>query len=201
MGLSLRVTGILCTALARPIEISFGTVFVALIGQVLSTRAIGTKKSVRLAEILMRSWVIQPGSMLTHWESVLYAFNTWLGQVALLVAILVMLYTTASDALVAPNLNVVQSNGLVLHGNVITSFANVSNVNAQCITPITGAIDPEAAGSTCSEIQHSGQAYHNYMQYLADWVTTTSSNGSLANMSMRPSPRAVSGMPYSQKPC
>lgn len=199
MGLSVKDAGVLCTALARSIEISFATVFVALIGQVLSTRAIGTRKGVTLAEILMRSWVMQPGNMLINWESVRYAINTWLGGAALLVAVLVMFFTTASNALVAPNLNTVHQGDLVLYGMVIASFANNSNVKAHCITPITETLDPKDAGSTCSEIQHSGQAYHNYMQYLADWGQTIRSNGSSADMRMRPSPQAVSMMPRSSE--
>jgi hypothetical protein len=192
LGLGIKNVGVLCTTVARSIEISFATVFVALIGQVLSTRAIGSKKSITLAEILMRSWVMQPGNMLSHWESVMYAINTWLGQVALLVAVLVMLYTTASNALVTPNLNIVHRDGLILHGMATTSFANVSNINTHCITPITKTLDPDNAGSTCSEIQHSGQAYHNFMQYLSFWVETTGVTPNSVDMKSRPVPFAVS---------
>lgn len=42
---------------------------------------------------------MQPGTMLTHWESVKYAGTTSLGAIALIAALMAMLYTTASDAL------------------------------------------------------------------------------------------------------
>ena len=42
---------------------------------------------------------MQPGTMITHWESVRYAAWTFLGMVALTATFLAMLYTTASDAL------------------------------------------------------------------------------------------------------
>lgn len=47
----------------------------------------------------MRSWVMQPGTMITHCESVKYAGTTFLGAIALIAALMAMLYTTASDAL------------------------------------------------------------------------------------------------------
>lgn len=52
-----------------------------------------------LAEMSMRSWIMQPGTMLTHWETVRYAAVSFLGLVSLLAAVMAMLYTSASDAL------------------------------------------------------------------------------------------------------
>lgn len=91
---------ILFAAFAKSIELSFVTVFVALLGQVLSRRAFRTKsKGITIAEMTMRSWVMQPGTMLTHWETIRYAGLTLLGVIALLTALMAMIYTTASDAL------------------------------------------------------------------------------------------------------
>jgi len=84
-----QTASVLCTAFAKSIELSFVTVFVALLGQILSHRALGERKSITIAEMSMRSWVMQPGTMITHWESVRYAAVTYLGAVALLAALMV----------------------------------------------------------------------------------------------------------------
>ena len=46
-----------------------------------------------------RSWVVQPGTMITHWENVQHAGGTFLGVVVLIAAAMAIFYTTASDAL------------------------------------------------------------------------------------------------------
>ena len=91
---------VLFAAFAKSIELSFVTVFVALLGQVLSRRAFRTKsKGITIAEMSMRSWVMQPGTMITRWETIRFAGLTLIGAMALLAAVMAMLYTTASDAL------------------------------------------------------------------------------------------------------
>jgi hypothetical protein len=47
----------------------------------------------------MRSWIMQPGTLITHWEAVKYAGLTSLGGIALTTAVMATLYTTAADAL------------------------------------------------------------------------------------------------------
>lgn len=89
-----------CAALAKTIELSFVTVFVAFLGQVLSRRAFAKRsRGVTIAEMTMRSWVMQPGTLLTHCQTVRYAGLTILGALTLIAALTAMLYTTASDAL------------------------------------------------------------------------------------------------------
>lgn len=91
---------LLCAAFAKTIELSFVTVFVTFLGQVLSRRAMALRsRGITIAEMSMRSWVMQPGTMITHYESVRYAGTTFLGTIALTGALMAMLYTTASDAL------------------------------------------------------------------------------------------------------
>ena len=53
---------------AKTIELSFATVFVSFLGQVLSRRAFmkNQGRGVTLAEFDMRSWVMQPGTLITH---------------------------------------------------------------------------------------------------------------------------------------
>ena len=97
---------VLTTFFAKTIELTFVTVIVALLGQALARRAHDkkTEHGITLAEISMRSWILQPGTLVTHWESVRYAGVTLLGFVSLLAAILALLYVTAANALVQPQL-------------------------------------------------------------------------------------------------
>ena len=183
--------GVLCTAFAKSIELSFVTVFVALVGQILSKRALGERKSISVAEMSMRSWVLQPGTMIAHWESVRYAAVTYLGAAALIAALLATLYTTASDALVAPKLVFSKNEDRLFWGRVKTSFANTYVIEGRCGTPIQEKEDPVYYGQTCIELQHSGEAYHNYMQYLGTWKQIIDNGTSPKDMAQRPSPVAV----------
>ena len=61
-GVPFTTASTLYTAFAKSIELSFVTVFVAFIGQVLSKRAFLQTRGVTMAEMTMRSWVMQPGS-------------------------------------------------------------------------------------------------------------------------------------------
>jgi hypothetical protein len=92
--------------LAKSIEMSFVTVIVALLSQSLSRRACGNERrqGVTLAEMSMRSWIVQLGTLISKWESVRYAGCTLFGIVSALSAIFAMLYTSASTALVQPQL-------------------------------------------------------------------------------------------------
>lgn len=99
-SISPATASLLCTAFAKTIELSFVTVFVAFLGQVLSRRAfISQSKGITVADMSMRAWVMQPGTMITNWQTVRYAAVSYLGFVSLLAALMAMLYTTASDAL------------------------------------------------------------------------------------------------------
>lgn len=99
-SLTPSTASLLCAFFAKTIELSFVTVFVAFIGQILSRRALmKNSRGITIAEMSVRSWIMQPGSMITHWDSVRYAGWTFLGSTALTATIIAMLYTTASDAL------------------------------------------------------------------------------------------------------
>jgi hypothetical protein len=94
---------ILTQLFAKLIEMSFVAVFVAFLGQVLSRRATShDPRGITLAEMSMRNWIMQPGTVVTHFETVRVAALTFLGAVSLTVAILAMLYTTAATALGRP---------------------------------------------------------------------------------------------------
>ncbi len=198
--LSPNTASVMFTAFAKSIELSFVTVFVAFLGQLLSARAINkNEKGVTIAEMTMRSWVIQPGTLITHKESVRYAGGTFLGVFALLAALIAMLYTTASDALVTPKLKFGKTDHKVMYGQVATSFANTVYVKDQCTTPIQPKTDPTNNQETCIQIQHAGEAYYNYMQYLATWVGNIDSGNGSSDLAHRPQPVAVSKSPVSRK--
>ncbi|MCJ1390993.1 hypothetical protein MMC18_003854 [Xylographa bjoerkii] len=182
----------LTAAIAKTIELSFVTVFVAFIGQVLSRRAIVTRsKGITIAEMSTRHWVTQPGMMLTNWGSVKHAGNTTLGILSLIAVIVAVLYTTASDTLDAPKLKLGRFEDRTLYGRVATSFANASYTEGSCQTPITKAIDPIHSAESCIEIQYSGQAFHNLNQYLGAWATTANSNNKSTDLQQRPPPTAM----------
>ncbi|KAK4982912.1 hypothetical protein LTR66_009043, partial [Elasticomyces elasticus] len=182
-------TASLLTALfAKTIELSFVTVFVAFLGQVLSRRAFRREhgNGVTLAEMNMRAWIMQPGTMITHWESVRYAAISVLGVVSLFAAVCAMLYTTASDALVQPQLKFGAWQDGPMQGLVRSAFSNPKYVAAQCNTPITTTMDKEYAGTTCLQIEHAAQGYHNYQRYLANWQTLADSGNGSTVLANRP---------------
>ncbi|MCJ1413824.1 hypothetical protein MMC32_000149 [Xylographa parallela] len=182
----------LTAAFAKTIELSFVTVFVAFIGQVLSRRALVVRsKGITIAEMSTRHWVTQPGMMLTNLDSVKYAGNTPLGILSLVAVVVAVLYTTASDTLDAPKLKLGRFEGRMLYGCVATSFANASYTEGSCQTPITRAIDADHSAESCIEIQYSGQAFHNLNQYLGAWATTAESNNKSTDLQHRPLPMAM----------
>lgn len=150
---------LLAAAIAKSIELSFVTVFVAFLGQVLSRRALVKKsKGITISEMSMRQWVMQPGTLITHWQTVRYAVSNLLGVIAMCGALAAILYTTASESLVAPKLKMGTLDRRLLYGRVATSFANEPYIGQNCQTPISVSVDPEYSGSTCTAIEHSGQA-------------------------------------------
>ena len=187
-ALPITTASVLYAAFAKSIELSFVTVFVAFVGQALSRQARFQPKGVTIAEMSMRSWVMQPGTMISHWESVRYAAATKLGVFSLLVASMAMVYTTASDALVTPVLKFGPTESRTMYGKVSTSFANTKYIEGHCNTPINESMDPVNYGSTCIQIEHSGQAYHNYMQYLTTWKDNVGSKNTSVDLRHRPDP-------------
>ena len=187
-GLPITTASPLYAAFAKSIELSFVAVFVVFIGQALSKRARFKSKGVTIAEMSMRSWVIQPGTIFSHWDSVRYAGATRLGVLALLVALMAMVYTTASDSLVTPVLRFGETEHHILYGQVSASFANTYYIMDQCKTPIQSAMDATDSGRTCIQIEHAGQAFHNYMQYLTNWVDNIGMGNSSNIMTQRPDP-------------
>jgi len=148
---------ILYALFAKTIELSFVTVFVTFLGQVLSRRSImKTSRGVTIAEMTMRQWVIQPAFMITHWEHIQHASLTIVGAISLVAALIAMLYTTASDAIVSPHLKYGNWEGKLMKGIVNASYANPIYVGESCQTPISFKVD-SFSPQTCTDIQHAGQ--------------------------------------------
>jgi hypothetical protein len=89
----------LSALIAKMIELSFVTVFVAFLGQAISRNAFIRARGMTIAEMSMRSWIMQPGTLITHWEAVRYAGISFLGAISLTAAFVATFYTTAADAL------------------------------------------------------------------------------------------------------
>lgn len=128
--------------------------------------------------------------MITHYETVRYAALSFLGVLSLAVAAFAMIYSTASTALVTPQLKFGDWDSRVLGGLVQASFSNINHLRKNCRNPIQvsdGNYTLQLVGNTCLEIDHAAQGYHNYMQYLTAWahnVDTGQANS--VNQSDRP---------------
>lgn len=181
-------TAILWTSImAKVIELSFVTGFVTFLGQVLSRRAFSRAsggRGVTLSELSMWRWVVQPGTLITHWETAKYAGLSFLGMLSLLSAILATLYAPAATALVQPMLKNGYPETRMMAGSVSTDFANVNHVASMCQTPIYN--DKENEATTCLQIEHAGQGYYNYHKYLADWGVEAQRGNSSSDQKRRP---------------
>jgi hypothetical protein len=156
--LSPSTASIIFALLAKTIELSFVTVFITFLGQVLSRRSlIKSSRGVTIAEMTMRTWVIQPGFMITHFQNLQHAGLTFLGLISLTAALISMFYTTASDAIVSPQLRFGKTQNLLMYGVVNTSYANPEYISQNCLTPITPLVDPDNSGATCLSYEHAGQ--------------------------------------------
>ncbi|KAE9376051.1 hypothetical protein N431DRAFT_543398 [Stipitochalara longipes BDJ] len=176
---------------AKTIELSFVTVFVTFLGQVLSRRSfVKASRGVTIPELTMRTWVIQPGFLITHWQHIQHAGFTVLSAITLTAAVVAVFYTTASDALVSPHLKYGKWESQEMWGLVQASYANQYYIMANCQTPITAAIDDASdAGDTCLSMEHAGQAYHNSLAYLDTWTQISKGGeGVSSNLSERPLP-------------
>lgn len=179
-------TAILWTSIvAKIIELSFVTGFVAFLGQVLSRRAFSrVGGGVTLSELSMWRWVVQPGTLITHWETAKYAGLSFLGMLSLLSAVLATLYAPAATALVQPMLKDGFKETRLLTGSVKSDFANIAYIQAMCQTPITA--DKVYGGTTCTQIEHAGQGFYNYHKYLADWDKAARADNSSSDQERRP---------------
>lgn len=183
----------LTSLIAKLIELSFVTIVVAFVGQALARRAakLENARGITLAEMSMRQWVMQPGTMLTNWQSVKYAGVSLLGVICLLAAIMAILYTSAATALVQPQLKFPDWRHIEMAGLVKTKYANSKYVMSNCKTPIQELYDPpiypeDARLTSCLQVQHAALAYHNYHTWLGTWTDTVNRGDSGGSLDLRP---------------
>lgn len=172
---------------AKLIEMTFVTVQVAFIGQALARRAFkrNLTRGITLAELSMRTWISQPGTLFTQWSTVRYAGISVLGVISLFAALSALLYTSAATALVQPMLKYPKWSPRVMRGAVISEFANPAYVAQSCQTPISSADDTDA-GDTCVSLENAALGYHNYFAYIGLWTQIVDNGNGSSDLSMRP---------------
>jgi hypothetical protein len=80
-----------------------------------------------------------------------------LGAITFTAAVVAMFYTTASDALVNPSLQLGHWHYKNMSGLVQSSFGNLNFVKQSCQTPIPNSTDPLYSAETCISIDHAGE--------------------------------------------
>ncbi|CZR50143.1 uncharacterized protein PAC_00015 [Phialocephala subalpina] len=172
--------------IAKTIEISSVTVFVTFLGQVLTRRAFKAQ-GFTLAQMAMRVWIYQPGTILTGFPNLKYVGLTILGAASLIASLVVLLYTTASSTIVSPHLAFGKWEPTLLYGFVNGNFANPDFEEQNCATlaPIA-AIDPKNSGPTCVAMNYADFSYHDFDAFMAEWSPISNSSGVSPNLSIRP---------------
>ncbi|KAF3314470.1 hypothetical protein TWF173_004813 [Orbilia oligospora] len=177
-GLKPQDAQLVSAIIAKTIELSFVSVFVSFLGQVLSRRALMTgSKGVNIAELSMRSWVTQPGTLLTHTSSVKFAGLTFLGALSLTATVFASFYTTAADTLVSPKLAWGSFEAKNFTGLASSSYANGTHRILGCETSISDEEDPIGASyltplsrATCDSILSAGRGYRDLSDWNAAWA-------------------------------
>ncbi|KAJ5151968.1 hypothetical protein N7492_010263 [Penicillium capsulatum] len=168
--------GLLSAGIAKTIELAYVPISVAFLGQVLSRRALmRDSRGISISDMSMRAWIMQPGSMIVHWETLRYSALTFLGCIALVASLVAMFYTTAAEALVSPKLNMSPMETTTIWGKVSASFGNSKYLAEDCHSPVPLSVDPEARNTTCLQMSHAGTAYHNYNQWITSWADLVTS--------------------------
>ena len=157
---------------SKTIEISSVAIFVTLLGQLLTRRSLSSS-GVTIADMGMRTCIIQPGYALAHLEHLRLAGRTALGLVSLLAAMSTLLYTTASDALVSPHLKYGNWENGVMYTAVYATFANLPAIQARCPTP-NSREEPLESGKTCVFLKNFGLSLSDLNSWLEVWAEINS---------------------------
>jgi hypothetical protein len=192
-NLSYNTATLLSALFSKTVELAFVAVLVTTIGQILSRRAIARRSGhhgITIAEITMRSWILQPGLIFTHGDAIKYAGPTILGVVVLIATLAATFYTTAAEALAAPKLKFGGWDSHKLVGVVDTAFANVTFLTNSCNIPIP-AVDDVEAGRSCLQVSYAGQSYHNFQSFMSNWTAALVKGPGNSTMSGRPRPSAM----------
>ncbi|OCK94764.1 uncharacterized protein K441DRAFT_677298 [Cenococcum geophilum 1.58] len=167
---------------AKVIEISFGSICVLFLGQVLTRRSINRNvpRGVSLDQICMRDWIIDPGSMVGDGKVLELGTKSFLGWYVLVAAIATTLYGTASNSLVQPVLRDVSPRHITVTGTVKTSFANEWYIEDASKNPV----QPDARSFL--SILYSSKGSDSYSSYLEQWQDTGENhNGSIEQLERR----------------
>ncbi|KAF3760726.1 hypothetical protein M406DRAFT_21639, partial [Cryphonectria parasitica EP155] len=173
--ISLSSANVLTAIIAKTIEISFVTVAVAFVGQVLTRRAIATHQGMTMAEVTMRTWIMQPGTVLASFRALRYVGRTLLGITCILATLVALFYTTASDTMVRPKLQFSRWQHKTLKSTILASYANPTYVQDDCATPISTMFDVNA-GSSCRAVQYSGDSFSDFVTFFTTWRDTRNSS-------------------------
>ncbi|KAH8194077.1 hypothetical protein TruAng_011758 [Truncatella angustata] len=167
------------------IEILFAAIYVTFLGQVLTRRAFSkTSKAFNIAEVTMRNWVIQPGSLVTHYEGFPHAGVSALGVLTTFATISTLFYISACNTLVTPKVmwSDWKSRG-TFYGQVRTSYANISHIIGACPTMNNASPD-----TSCVVMKANGDSYRTFFTFLSDWQDVTRHSESQAS---RPVARTI----------
>ena len=173
-ALSYDSATLLSALFSKSVELAFATTFVVTLGQILSRRAFAKKtltkgkSGISIAEMNMRLWIMQPGTLITHWVGAKYVITTVLGVGALIAAVAAAFYTTACESLVSPKLKFGINETLSMFGQVSTSYANAAWLAQNCETPISTEVDPDS-GLTCLSVAYAGNGYRNFDSWMVAW--------------------------------
>ena len=196
-ALSYDTATLLSALFSKTVELSFVTTVVATLGQILSKRAFKRaskmNKGISIAEMNMRLWIMQPGTLITHWVGARYAVATLLGITALVATLASTFYTTACESLVAPKLKFGNNETFDMSGEVTASFANGDYLARTCQTPILPAEDSDFYGTTCLQIDYAGNGFRNLDSWLSVWSERALSNENMEvlNAMARPPPIGI----------
>ncbi|KAM0427871.1 hypothetical protein ACHAPT_007330 [Fusarium lateritium] len=143
-GFSPSNAATLTALLGKTIEITSIAVFISCLGQVLTRRAVAEKSTgITLADITVRNWVIQPGFLLTHFQTLAVAGRTLLGVLSLLTLVATILYTTASEALVSPKLKYGKWETRELTVPVHSYYGNYIHAGKRCLRHPAIGLEPK----------------------------------------------------------
>jgi hypothetical protein len=187
--LSFSDVSTIIAALAKTIELSFELVSVAVVGQEL-TRRLTTRScdGINLAQMQLKAFLAQPGSMITNWQAFFHVAPTFLGVTAVFIGAIGVLYTTASDALVAPTATMKSMGVQSIPADVNTGFLNTTYMQRSCPSQVSVDQDP-AALSSCNDVQLAGSVFRDLMTYLNNFQATIGEkNKDMSIVHHRPSP-------------
>lgn len=131
---------------------------------------------------------MQPGTILTRFVAIRSSILTLLGVLSLTAAVMAMLYTTASEALVQPQLRFGHWEYRSMQGVVRSSWGNAQYLEQQCQSP-TVAVDPTSpldGMETCVEMEYAAQAYHNFQRFISGWFVDAANGSMSSELSQRP---------------